>query len=304
MAKKGELLGKIFGRLTVMAENGKNKHGHVMWLCRCECGKETVISTNTLNRGHTRSCGCLMIEGSRVRFKTHGHRSNGEKPSSEYQAWVNMKQRCGDLEDKNYGGRGISVCDRWANSYENFLSDMGIKPHPDLSLDRFPDTNGNYEPGNCRWGTDEEQAKNKRNNHWVEYKGKRMVLTDWADYLGVCRTLLGRHLNHGKSFDETISLFLQTGQIKESVRGEFSPSITYKDPMIGKTGYSANWSKVIICNETDVEFGSISEAARQMSISIGAISHALTGRRPRAKGYSFRYKDSVGGIRTTKTPGK
>lgn len=109
----------------------------------------------------------------------HGHLSGG-KMSPEYAAWSGMRSRCTNQNKRDYpryGGRGITVCERWSR-FENFLLDMGLRPSSDHSIDRYPDKNGNYEPSNCRWATREQQGRNKRNNRIVEFHGREMVLME------------------------------------------------------------------------------------------------------------------------------
>ena len=159
------ITGHRYGRLTVLRMNGR-KDGRPLWLCRCECGNEITVLANSLRQGNTNSCGCLQQERRSQIGKTnrtHGE-SNSEngQPSREYRAWNSLKERCHNPKNKDfaeYGGRGITVCERW-NSYENFLADMGRCP-PGKSIDRI-DNSGNYEPGNCRWSTSSEQNKNRR----------------------------------------------------------------------------------------------------------------------------------------------
>ncbi len=130
---------------------------------------------------------------------------------SEYQIWNAMKQRCANKNNPaygRYGGRGIKVCDRWIGSFTNFLEDMGERPSKKHSLDRHPNNDGNYEPGNVRWGTDDEQARNKRNNRWFEADGKKMIMQDWAAYFGVNESTLLEHLET-KSFDTVFSFYEQ-----------------------------------------------------------------------------------------------
>lgn len=128
----------------------------------------------------------------------------------EYRAWSAMKNRCNNPNNpvySYYGGRGIIVCEKWANSFYDFLNDMGHRPTPLHSLDRFPNMDGNYEPGNCRWSTDKEQCKNRRSSRWYEYNGKRMIITDWAEILGVNMRKLCIMLGRGKSFEDTYKYY-------------------------------------------------------------------------------------------------
>lgn len=165
MPAKNNLLGQRFGRLVVRAEAGSNKFGMIRWLCDCDCGNQTT-ATGCHLRGSTRSCGCLKRENAakigRELHPTHGHAGRGRKTRA-YHSWDAMLQRCTNPNHKaykNYGGRGIAVCDRWRD-FEAFLADMG-EPPEGLTLDRYPNNDGNYEPENCRWATREEQNAGRR----------------------------------------------------------------------------------------------------------------------------------------------
>lgn len=156
--KSIDITGVKFGRLTVLRKSDMSSSNGVMWICKCECGVEKIIRGKHLRYGKINSCGCLERELLSSRSKTHGM-----SKSRPYRIWRNMINRCHYekyAERHLYGGRGISVCDRWRLSFENFIADMGV-PSNGLSIDRI-DTDGNYEPGNCRWATAKEQSANRR----------------------------------------------------------------------------------------------------------------------------------------------
>ena len=157
---RDNFIGKRFGRLKVVEAFSKNGNGKSK--CKCDCGKEIEVSISAVTGGKTKSCGCLAIEKSAPRMRklatTHGMSS-----TKEYKVWVSMKSRCfypSSCNWKNYGGRGITACERWLK-FENFIADMGRRPSDAHSLDRI-DYNGNYCPENCRWATDDIQRENRR----------------------------------------------------------------------------------------------------------------------------------------------
>jgi hypothetical protein len=157
MSALKDLTGRVFGRLTVLRRRAEDLNGRVAWIVKCECGNEHVVNPDGLVRGATKSCGCLAREVA-ARIKT----KHGMHGSSEHQCWANMVARCTNPKKSayaDYGARGIKVCERW-REFENFIADMGARP-PGTSIERL-DVNGDYEPGNCVWATDETQANNKR----------------------------------------------------------------------------------------------------------------------------------------------
>lgn len=170
MASKIEMTGRRFGRLLVIGESdsqrapcGKVRRNYVV---RCDCGVEKSTDGSALRKGRTKSCGCLHLEQLPSLGWKHGDAPVGGKVT-EYVAWHSMIQRCGNPKAGNferYGGRGIKVCNRWKASYVDFLADVGRKPSARHSLDRHPDNDGNYEPGNVRWATGKEQQANRRNS--------------------------------------------------------------------------------------------------------------------------------------------
>lgn len=182
MKPKINFPGKIYGRLTLVRKDGKTKQGATKWLCACSCGNTKSISQCTLGR-RAFSCGCLVRENIINRNTTHGH-SKGGRPTTELCAWKNMISRCYNKNNAryaDYGGRGISVCASWKNSFESFLLDVGVRPSKYHTLDRWPDNNGNYCPENFRWATRKEQAHNRRSNVLIKYRGQTKTLGQWCE---------------------------------------------------------------------------------------------------------------------------
>jgi len=198
MKKRIDLKGAVFGRLTVLEYAGNDKHNNAQWKCRCECGTEKVISGASLRTGNTLSCGCYHKEQSSKWTSKH-KTTHGKRKSRTYSIWGNMRTRCTNpnyKQYKDYGGRGISICERWLD-FANFLEDMGEAPEG-KTLDRI-DNNGNYEPGNCRWATGLEQMSNRANT--VMFEGKALPI--WAEELGMnYYTLYSRLKRYGTLFPE------------------------------------------------------------------------------------------------------
>lgn len=182
MSRIRDLTGKTFGRLTVLKSFGRDRYGRMEWKCICSCGNTTINKSNDLLTGNTKSCGCLGIESRITTHLRHGHNRKGHT-SREYRTWTNMINRCTNQNCKNYldyGGRGIRVCSRWLESFENFLADMGLKPLG-LTLERI-DNNKGYEPLNCKWADKWEQASNRRvrKDATVETVWRRAVIRYWS----------------------------------------------------------------------------------------------------------------------------
>lgn len=208
--RKVDLVGRRFERLLVLKESFTSKHGCIYWDCVCDCGKEKTINGDNIKSGQTKSCGCLSIEMTIERSTIHGHaKRNRHEP--EFDAWQAMIERCYNNKNtavyKNYGGRGIKVCERWLHSFENFFEDMGKRPSDKHSLDRHPNNDGDYEPINCRWATQKEQTSNTRRNRWIEYNGERHILQEWANILGVDRRQINAMMRI-KSFNEVYNYYI------------------------------------------------------------------------------------------------
>lgn len=183
-----QMAGKRFGRLVVIDETGTAPNGVKLWNCICDCGKEKVIRGADLRCGKTTSCGCVATE---KRTKHGGHKEK------LYHVYIAMKDRCRNTNNeyyRDYGGRGITVCDEWMNDYAAFREWSFNNGYKDgLSIDRI-NVDGDYEPSNCRWVTMREQSRNKRTNIHLEINGENKVLADWSDDYGISRrTVYGRY---------------------------------------------------------------------------------------------------------------
>lgn len=198
MAKRLNLVGMTFGRLTFLQQapdyicpNGKHRTQSV-WLC--VCGKTIVASNTNVARGNTRSCGCFMLDRVRAVLTKHGH-NRVEHRTRTYRIWAGMKSRCTNPNNHkwaDYGGRGIRVCDRWQDSFENFLADMGECPDGKC-IDRL-NNDGNYELGNCAWNTQKEQQRNKRNTRVFTVRGITDTLPALCERFGLSYDMVDQRM--------------------------------------------------------------------------------------------------------------
>ena len=200
-----DLTGKRFQRLVVIARNipiipRKNKHTY--WECLCDCGNPVVVKSTHLHSGNTKSCGCYARDNIKERSTTHGLTD-----SPEYNSWKSMNKRCYSKSNQayaRYGGRGITVCDEWKNSFEAFYRDMGSRPSSEHTLDRKDNSKG-YSKENCRWATKKEQANNRRNSIFCEHNGERRTIPEWCLVLGLNYHLIRRRIRAGWSFEKAIA---------------------------------------------------------------------------------------------------
>ena len=196
-----------FGRLTARTPTQLRSGGKVVWECLCDCGTLCTAASNHLSDGRRVSCGCAKLAGHQLIAKTprHGHYV-GNKPSPTYVSWSSMNSRCNNLnvpDFHRYGGRGISICDRWKD-FALFLEDMGERPLG-TSLDR-KDVNGNYLQDNCTWSTPAQQSRNTRTNRWLCAFGKRQVLKDWCIEFSIPQKTITDRLGRGLTLEQAIAL--------------------------------------------------------------------------------------------------
>jgi len=174
-----------------------------LWRCVCDCKTERFVRQGNLRSGHTTSCGCQIAIKTRAANKTHGMTR-----TTTYTIWRQVKSRCLNSNNpsySDYGGRGISICKRWEDSFEAFLLDMGERPSDRHSIDRI-DNSGDYEPGNCKWSTFAEQNRNYRRNIIIEHNGQAKCLADWADEMGITRHTLRRRIRAGWDMADALTI--------------------------------------------------------------------------------------------------
>ncbi len=196
---KIDLVGKRFGRLVVIKWEGRSKYGRNYWLCECDCGELIVTGNDYLINKSTKSCGCLRKE------KTTTHNLSY---TNEYQIWLKIKDRCFNKTTKAYkwyGGRGITIWDKWKKDFKRFYKDIGKRPSLKYTLDRI-DNDGNYEPSNCKWSTQREQNRNYSRNINITYNNKTQCIMEWSEELNIkYGTLRARLINYGWSIEKAFN---------------------------------------------------------------------------------------------------
>lgn len=207
MSRFIDLTGKKFGKLLVIkrVENYIQPSGAIKarFLCKCDCGKETIVDTSRLKSGNTKSCGCYKIEKTKE-IKT----KHGLKNTSIYAVWQAMKKRCYKKNNrayKNYGGRGITICNEWKDNFLEFYNwavSNGYKKG--LTIDRI-DNNKGYYPNNCRWADYKKQGRNTRKNHILELNGEKHCISEWAEILCISQRKIYDRLNKGWAIDKVLS---------------------------------------------------------------------------------------------------
>lgn len=202
-----DMTGLRFGRLVVIEIAEKATHGKCLkWRCKCDCGNDFIAYGARLRSGTTQSCGCLQRELSSQRLSER-MTTHGNSKTRLYKIWSCMKNRCTNSNYTHYncyGGRGIKVCAEWENSFELFHEWAIHSGYSDeLTLDRT-DVNGDYTPSNCRWISMKLQGNNRRNNHWLTYKGETLTLTQMAEKYGIAPYALSGRLNIGWSIEKAI----------------------------------------------------------------------------------------------------
>jgi len=198
MSKLIDLTGKKFGKLTVLqrVENGKSG---AYWLCKCECGKTNVVSSCNLKNSAVKSCGCLSFK-------------HGLRYTRLNRIWSGMIQRCYNKnanQYKNYGNRGIEVCQKWRNDFKAFYEWAMTSNYSDnLTIDRI-NINGNYEPSNCRWVNAKQQANNRRNNVFITHNGKTQTIAEWENEFGFKPGVIGKRIRKGLDVEDALNPLLR-----------------------------------------------------------------------------------------------
>lgn len=211
------LTGQRFGRLMVLGFAGLKNRRTAMWHCICDCGNGITKGRMELVNGHVQSCKCLALEVRRRVSSTHGHTRN-YRATSEYTTFLNARARCTHTSNtrfKDYGGKGIEFRFK---SFEEFYEEVGPKPSPQHSLDRYPDQRGHYEPGNVRWATMKEQQRNRTSNRHITAFGRTQVLSEWAEESGIDYSLIQYRLRKGWCSDCSMGISPNMGTCPHRVK--------------------------------------------------------------------------------------
>jgi len=232
---KENISGNKYNYVTVLRKYTEEYSRNSKYVCLCNCGKEFLCFGFSLKNGNTKSCGC---------YNSLVHKTHGGTKKPKYAIWHSMIQRCNNpnlKRYKDYGGRGIKVCDRWLKSFDNFYNDMGQRPDG-LTIERR-DKNGNYEPSNCFWETNANQQKNKRNNRYITFNNETRIFSDWCKILNINNSTLNLLL---KSHDfSVIYNFYSSGKTGSIGRANY---ITYN----GKEARMEEWSKILKCRSSSI----------------------------------------------------
>ncbi len=200
--KRIEMGGQRSGRLVVVRPSHQDTNNNRwFWICLCDCGAETIVNGYSLRSCVTRSCGCIRAEQIGRLRRTHG-----QSETVEYKTWRQMRGRCNNPRSKDYsfyGGRGISVCSEWSDSFKAFYRDMGPRPSAQHTIDRI-DNDGNYEPGNCRWATRKQQSRNTRYNRRITFRGITLCTAEWAEKTGITPGMLRDRLDRGWAVERVL----------------------------------------------------------------------------------------------------
>lgn len=205
---KTDLTGQRFERLTALRKHDRCNQGW-RYFCRCDCGETIVVIGANLKRGHTKSCGCLRSEMVAAKNFVHGHSG-----TQAYETWCQIKKRCSRpnaVHFDRYGGRGITMCKRWRDSFEAFLADMGEPPSPRHSIDRI-NNDGNYEPRNCRWSLPLVQMNNTSRNRYYTRGGETLTVAEWCRALKLSHATVRMRLHRGWTIEDALTRPLRDSQ--------------------------------------------------------------------------------------------
>lgn len=238
MPPKLDLIGQKFVRLTVISEASNSKSGRTQWNCICDCGKEKIVPTKWLRNGQAVSCGCYNREKST---------KHGMCQTRTYKIWAGMISRCTNPQNsrwKRYGGRGITVCNKWLE-FESFYKDMGEAP-VNCTLDRVNNDKG-YSPENCRWTTPKVQSNNRENNRRITCNSETKTLSEWAEQTGLSKTVIANRLKNGWSVDDALSVPAAPREKPITWRGEskslsqWARELGCSQPVLWNRIYKIGW---------------------------------------------------------------